>query len=98
MHTQILLDRLQLENSGVPIYVQLREQMLRALGAGELKPGEQMPTMRELAVALKMDPVEPRRRNDTMKEPIKGPPYTSRALMACFDAAAKDFGWAKRQP
>jgi len=54
--------------------------------------------MDELAVALKMDPVELRRRNDTMKEPIKGPPYTSRALMACFDAAAKDFGWAKRQP
>ncbi|HEY1798943.1 MAG TPA: molybdopterin cofactor-binding domain-containing protein [Stellaceae bacterium] len=28
--------------------------------------------MNELAVALKMDPVELRRRNDTMKEPIKG--------------------------
>ena len=55
MHTQKILDRLSLENSGVPIYVQLREQMLRALGAGALKPGEQMPTMRELAVALKID-------------------------------------------
>lgn len=52
----------------------------------------------ELAVALQMDPVELRRRNDTMKEPIKGLPYTSRSLMACFDDAAKDFGWEKRRP
>src|SRR5262249_20156844 len=45
-----------------------------------------------------MDPVELRRRNDTDKEPIKGLPYTSRSLMACFDAAAKSFGWDKRTP
>jgi xanthine dehydrogenase YagR molybdenum-binding subunit len=54
--------------------------------------------MDELAVALKMDPVELRRRNDTMKEPIKGLPYTSRSLMPCFDKAAAAFGWAKRNP
>jgi len=29
--------------------------MLRAIGTGELRPGEQMPTMREVAVALKVD-------------------------------------------
>ena len=54
--------------------------------------------MDELAVALKMDPVELRRRNDTMNEPIKGLPYTSRALMPCFDAAAAAFGWDRRTP
>jgi len=54
--------------------------------------------MDELAVELAMDPVELRRRNDTMKEPIKGLPFTSRALMPCFDAAAKAFGWEKRNP
>lgn len=54
--------------------------------------------MDELAVALNIDPVELRRRNDTDKEPIKGLPYTSRSLMACFDAAAKSFGWDKRDP
>ncbi len=54
--------------------------------------------MDELAVALKMDPVELRRINDTMQEPIKGLPYTSRTLMPCFDAAAKAFGWEKRDP
>ncbi len=52
--------------------------------------------MDELAVALKMDPVELRRVNDTQKEPIKGLPYTSRSLMPCFDAAAAKFGWSRR--
>lgn len=52
--------------------------------------------MDELAVALKMDPVELRRVNDTIKEPIKGLPYTSRQLMQCFDAAGAAFGWSKR--
>jgi GntR family transcriptional regulator len=46
---------LQIENSGVPIYVQLRDQLLRAIGSGSLHPGEQLPTMRELAVQLKVD-------------------------------------------
>lgn len=54
--------------------------------------------MDELAYALRMDPVELRRINDTQVEPIKGLPYTSRALMPCFDAAAAAFGWSKRSP
>jgi xanthine dehydrogenase YagR molybdenum-binding subunit len=54
--------------------------------------------MDELAVALKMDPVELRRVNDTQVEPIKGLRYTSRTLMPCFDAAAARFGWSKRSP
>ena len=41
--------------TGVPIYVQLREQLLRAMGAGILRPGDQMPTMRQVAVSLKVD-------------------------------------------
>ncbi len=52
--------------------------------------------MDELAYALKMDPIELRRINDTMTEPIKGLPYTSRQLMPCFDAGAQAFGWSKR--
>lgn len=55
MHTHVLMAALRLETTGVPIYVQLREQVLRALGAGLLSPGDQMPTMREVAVALKID-------------------------------------------
>ncbi len=52
--------------------------------------------MDELAVQLDMDPIELRRVNDTTNEPIGGKPYTSRALMTCFDEGAKAFGWAQR--
>jgi len=56
MHTNTdLLKTLRLDNSGVPIYVQLREQILRQLGAGVLAAGDQMPTMREVAVTMKVD-------------------------------------------
>jgi GntR family transcriptional regulator len=56
MHTQDKsLTSLRIEDNGVPIYVQLREQFLRSMGAGLLKPGDQMPTMRQVAVALKVD-------------------------------------------
>ncbi|QUD86126.1 GntR family transcriptional regulator [Phenylobacterium montanum] len=56
MHTQQqLLSALRLEETGVPIYVQLREQLRAAIGAGLLQPGQQMPTMRQVAVALKID-------------------------------------------
>jgi GntR family transcriptional regulator len=57
MHTpqQTLLEALHIETNGVPIYVQLREQVLGAIGAGFLKPGDQMPTMRQVAVSLRVD-------------------------------------------
>lgn len=44
-----------LERSGVPIYLQIRDQFRRAIGSGALRPGEQLPTMRQLAVQLKVD-------------------------------------------
>ncbi len=54
--------------------------------------------MDELAVALNMDPIELRRKNDTLIEPIEGRPYTSRALMRCFDVGAERFRWSQRDP
>jgi GntR family transcriptional regulator len=54
-HQQTAVDSLRLGESGVPIYVQLREQLLHAIAAGVLAPGDQMPTMRQVAVALKVD-------------------------------------------
>jgi GntR family transcriptional regulator len=50
-----MLDTLHIEASGVPIYVQIRDQILAAIASGVLRPGERMPTMREVAVALKID-------------------------------------------
>ena len=50
-----MLDGFAVQNNGIPIYVQLREQILALIGRGTLKPGSQLPTMREVAVALKID-------------------------------------------
>ena len=50
-----MLDQLAVQNNGVPIYVQLREQILALIGRGLLKPGSQLPTMRQVAVHLKID-------------------------------------------
>jgi GntR family transcriptional regulator len=57
MHTdtQSFLARLRLQNDGVPIYVQIREQFLAAIASGALAAGSQLPTMREVAVSLKVD-------------------------------------------
>jgi xanthine dehydrogenase YagR molybdenum-binding subunit len=52
--------------------------------------------MDELAVALNMDPVELRRVNDTMKDPVTGRPYSSRSLVQCLEAGAEAFGWRNR--
>ena len=52
--------------------------------------------MDELAEKLGMDPIELRRINDTMHEPIKGLPFTSRSMMKCFDQGSAAFGWSKR--
>lgn len=54
--------------------------------------------MDELAVKLRMDPIELRRINDTAVDPIGDAPYSTRSLMRCFDRAAKTFGWRHRNP
>lgn len=43
-------------HSGVPIYVQLKEQIKTAVAGGILTPGDQMPSVRDLAVALVVNP------------------------------------------
>ena len=50
-----MLGSLILQDNGVPIYVQLRDQIAAAIGRGELRPGARLPTMREVAVALAVD-------------------------------------------
>jgi len=50
-----MLESLSIQDNGIPIYIQLREQILALIGRGLLKPGAQMPTMRQVAVALKID-------------------------------------------
>ena len=63
-----MLDDFHIEQSGVPIYLQIRDQLLRAIGAGTILPGEQMPTMRQVAVSLKVDLNTVRRAYDAAAE------------------------------
>jgi len=42
--------------SGVPVYLQLKEQVLHAISRGQLGPGDQLPTVREVAVKLEINP------------------------------------------
>lgn len=62
-----LLGRLKLERSGVPIWVQLRDQILQSLRAGLLAPGERLPTMRQVAVELRIDLNTVRRAYDELE-------------------------------
>ncbi|MEO5741314.1 MAG: GntR family transcriptional regulator [Vicinamibacterales bacterium] len=43
-------------SSGVPIYLQLMEQVKHAIETGALQPGEQLPSIRPLAEELVMNP------------------------------------------
>lgn len=52
----------------------------------------------ELAVRLKQDPIELRRRNEPKKDIHKNKPFSSRLLIRCLDEGAKQFGWSQRDP
>jgi len=42
--------------SGVPVYRQLIDQVLGGIASGILKPGDQLPTVRQVAVDLEINP------------------------------------------
>ncbi|HEX4153973.1 MAG TPA: xanthine dehydrogenase family protein molybdopterin-binding subunit [Acidobacteriaceae bacterium] len=54
--------------------------------------------MDELAIKLKMDPVELRLKNDTLTDESNGKPFSSRHLKECLQVGAERFGWQKRTP
>jgi len=54
--------------------------------------------MDELAVALKLDPVELRLRCYSDRDQNEDVPYTSKALRECYRQGAEAFGWNKRKP
>jgi len=54
--------------------------------------------MDELAVALKLDPLELRLRCYSERDQHEDRPYRSKALRECYRQAAAAFGWAKRNP
>jgi xanthine dehydrogenase YagR molybdenum-binding subunit len=52
--------------------------------------------MDELAVALKMDPIALRIRNEPSEDPEMKVPFSSRTLVPCMQRGAEMFGWEKR--
>ena len=54
--------------------------------------------MDELAVALKLDPMELRIRCYSDCDQNSGLPYTSKQLQECYRKGAEAFGWSKRNP
>jgi CO/xanthine dehydrogenase Mo-binding subunit len=50
----------------------------------------------ELARALELDPLELRRRNHVERDQPSGLPYSSKALLACYERAAELAGWSDR--
>ena len=54
--------------------------------------------MDELAVHLKMDPVELRLHNEPEKDESKNLPFSSRHLKECLTVGAQRFGWSRRNP
>jgi xanthine dehydrogenase YagR molybdenum-binding subunit len=52
--------------------------------------------MDELAVALKMDPLDLRLRNYAEVDPHTGKPWSSKKLREAYESAARRFGWRER--
>ncbi len=52
----------------------------------------------ELAIALKMDPVQLRLANYAEQHPIKGKPFSAKYLKEAYRLGAEKFGWARRNP
>jgi xanthine dehydrogenase YagR molybdenum-binding subunit len=54
--------------------------------------------MDEMAHALRLDPVEFRRRNEPSRDEGEDRPFSSRSLVPRFELGAARFGWEKRDP
>jgi CO/xanthine dehydrogenase Mo-binding subunit len=54
--------------------------------------------MDELAVALNIDPVELRLRNEPEQDEFKKLPFSSRSTRECYRVAAERFSWSRRNP
>ncbi|MBV9975279.1 MAG: xanthine dehydrogenase family protein molybdopterin-binding subunit [Hyphomicrobiales bacterium] len=67
-------------------------------------PGESVGTfalesaMDELAEALKIDPIELRRRIEPEKDPTSGTRFSSRNIVEAYARGAEHFGWSRRNP
>jgi xanthine dehydrogenase YagR molybdenum-binding subunit len=54
--------------------------------------------MNELAIKLKMDPLDLRLKNDAERDEGKDLPFSSRHLKECYTTGAEKIGWKQRNP
>lgn len=54
--------------------------------------------MDEVAVALKLDPIELRLKSYSDRDQSEDLPYTSKQLRECYARGAETFGWSRRNP
>jgi len=77
-------------HSGIPIYVQLKEQIKKAVATGLLTEGEQMPSVRELALQLTINPNTVAKVYQELER--EGVIQTARGLGSFVAKRRKDFG------
>ena len=54
--------------------------------------------MDELAEAIGIDPIELRRRNEPISDPLSGKPFSTRRMIDCYAEGARRFGWPDALP
>ncbi|MGA3400874.1 MAG: xanthine dehydrogenase family protein molybdopterin-binding subunit [Acetobacteraceae bacterium] len=82
--------RLVAVNAGLPTYMRAPGE---ASGNFALESA-----LDELAVALKLDPLEFRLRNYAEQDPHENKPFASKMLRECYRQGAESFGWLRRTP
>jgi xanthine dehydrogenase YagR molybdenum-binding subunit len=103
--TEALLDATRILHSCPNVYTRHRLARLNVHTPTYMRaPGEVSgifaleSAMDELAVALNIDPVELRLRNEPEQDEFKKLPFSSRSTKECYRVAAERFGWSQRNP
>jgi xanthine dehydrogenase YagR molybdenum-binding subunit len=104
-YTEALLDATRFLHSCPNVYTRNRLARLNVHTPTWMRaPGEVSgvfaleTAMDELAVALKMDPIELRLRNEPEQDEYKNLPFSSRSTKECYRIGAERFGWSQRSP
>ncbi len=104
-YSEALLDASRFLHSCPNVYTRYRLAPINAHTPTYMRaPGEASgvfaleSAMDELAVALNLDPVELRLRNEPQQDEFKKLPFSSRSTRESYRVAAERFGWSRRNP
>ncbi|GLO64843.1 MULTISPECIES: GntR family transcriptional regulator [Oceanobacillus] len=74
-------------NKREPVYIQVKRHLKEQIATGRLKPGEEIPSRRELASQLEINPNTAQRAYKEMEE--EGLIYTEKNLPSCVTSDTK---------